>query len=183
MGNWTSKMNEVNKSIFVLDGHDGTGKTTLASLLAQKLNAIYVRPFSGDTGEKLIRLAKEEKYSETSTWGLQAIKTMHNTYPNRKLIFDRHWMTVFTLIPQDYWGQWMPLPPTLLCWADISSTLSRIASRSEKQYPQDYHQYYLNAYKELANQFNCYLLDTSHKMIEESLNEVLAWAQTVNSHK
>ena len=174
-------MNEVNKGTLVLDGHDGTGKTTLGRMLAQKLNAIYVRPFSGETGEKLIRLAKEEKFSETSNWGLRAIKTIHKTYPNKKLVFDRHWMTVFTLIPQDHWKHWMPLPPTLLCWADISSTLIRINSRSEKQYPEEYHMHYLNAYKKLANYFNCYLLDTSDRKIEDSLNEVLAWAQTVNS--
>lgn len=173
-------MNETDKSVFVLDGHDGAGKTTLARMLAQKLNAIYVRPFSGDTGEKLIRLANEEKFSETSNWGLQAIKIMHNAYPDRKLVFDRHWMTVFTLIPQDYWEQWMPLPPTILCWTDVSSTLIRTASRREKQYPEDYHRYYLNAYKKLADQFNCYLLDTSHKKIEESLNELLTWTRTVN---
>lgn len=171
-------MDKTSKDIFVLDGHDGAGKTTLATMLANKINAAYVRPFSGNIGEQLIRFAQEKKFAETSEWGMQVIQNIRDSYPNQSLVFDRHWMTVFTLVPQIYWRQWMPLPRTVLCWANISITLERLQTRSENKYSEDYHRYYLDVYKKIANQFDSYFLDTSFKNIEASLSELLVWSQT-----
>ena len=48
--------------IIVLDGHDGSGKTTLARLAAETLGGTYVKPFDGTLGDMIMWLSDERRY-------------------------------------------------------------------------------------------------------------------------
>jgi thymidylate kinase len=164
-----------NNTIITIDGHDGTGKTTLCRLLAKYLVGYYVRPFSGSTGESLLKSANEQDYVETMLIGKNAIRKVCDSYRNKTLIFDRHWMTVLSLLPESYHGNWDLFPPTILCWTDLKTTKSRIASREEEKLNDIYHNKYLEIYKKLANTYNIPIINTSNITIETSMLEIINW--------
>lgn len=163
--------------IIALDGHDGSGKTTLAKDLAEHIGGIYIRPFGGEAGEMLIGLAEQKKYEELCAFGKEKLNSICTGYQNKVLVCDRHWMTVFSLLPQEYWNDpgWLPLPPTALCYAALETTLSRLSERSEKAYDRDYHSYYLDLYLRLAQLFNAKVLRTDHYNYKDSLAQLADW--------
>lgn len=167
--------------ILALDGHDGCGKTTLARSLAQAVGAIYVRPFGGEAGVQLLKYAEEKQYDQVSRYGHQMIQNQINLYPDAVLVFDRHWMTVFSLLPETYWGapRWQPLPPTTLCLADLLTTLQRLGVRDEEKYSEEYHSYYLALYEKLANTFQANILRTDRFDIEHCLKSLTQWWKSI----
>jgi energy-coupling factor transporter ATP-binding protein EcfA2 len=68
----------------------------------------------------------------------------------RPLVFDRHWMTMFTVLPERLWEAWGELPPTILCYADIGVVADRLLQRGEDLGDMSKHQYYLRRYAELS---------------------------------
>ncbi len=160
--------------IIAFDGHDGSGKTTLSKMFAEKIDAIYVRPFSGDMGTRLLELAEKKDYDSVSKFGSDTIQNIYTRYKNETLVFDRHWMTVFSLIPEKYWDDeaWSPLPKTILCYVDLETTLSRLKNRMEEEFDRDYHNNYLTIYMKLANHFKVDVLRTDQYEISECLNKI-----------
>ena len=163
-------------SILVLDGHDGAGKTTLAIRLAEVLDGVHVRPFSGKVGEKLMWSVKHKNFSSVSLLGRKAIKNTLAIHDSRNFVFDRHWMTIFTLVPERFWEDWMPLPPTTLCWVDFDTTINRLKNRIEKKVNHNEHKFYLERYVYLARRFGCNILRTDQMSVDASLEDLVAWA-------
>lgn len=170
-------MKKKNNLVLAIDGHDGSGKTTLAQLLAEKINGIYVRPFAGAAGIQLIEHFEKKDYKRVSSFGKEMIAQHYNLYENEILVYDRHWMTVFSLLPESYWDNktWLPLPVTTLCFSDLEHTLSRLKKRTEKSYEENYHTYYLNIYMKLAKRFGTNILRTDQHGIEKCLIELTTW--------
>jgi deoxyadenosine/deoxycytidine kinase len=164
------------RKILVLDGHDGTGKTTLAKHIAEELGGIYLCPFSGTAGEIMIWSAKSGESDFVSKLSCKLVEHAIEANDAPILIFDRLWMTVFTLIPEAYWREWMPLPPTMLCWADTDTILSRLRERKEKSHDASYHLMYMQKYKMLAQQFSCPILRTDQLSIEACVERLRDWA-------
>ncbi len=173
-------MKKRNNLILAIDGHDGSGKTTLAKLLSEKINGIYIRPFAEENGIQLIKYFDAKDYKKISAFGYETIKKQEQLYQNEILVYDRHWMTVFSLLPESYWNDkiWHPLPVTMLCYCDLEHCLNRLKKRTEKSYEENYHAYYLEVYYKLANYFGARILRTDQKNIEECLTELTKWYQS-----
>lgn len=168
------------QEILVLDVHDGAGKTTLANLLAEKVSGEYVKPFNNSLGDMIAWLYKNQKYALTDTVSRLAIEKVYdeNKYDENKnvncLIFDRHWLSIFTLLPEKYFSNWGKLPKTFLCWVDVETTIQRLTERGETILENDRHEYYCSQYKKLAERFGVPLIDTNKYNIDESLEKILA---------
>lgn len=175
-----TQMKKNNNLVLAIDGHDGSGKTTLAKALAEKIGGIYVRPFEGETGIKLIEYFEKKEYKALSLFGNEMIKKQEDVYNNEILVYDRHWMTVFSLLPESYWNDkiWYPLPATTLCFADLENSLARLEKRTEKSYEQNYHIYYLELYVKLAKEFDANILRTDQYDVEECLSKLTKWYKT-----
>jgi deoxyadenosine/deoxycytidine kinase len=154
--------------VIVLDGHDAAGKTTLAARLAEELGGLHVRPFAGTAGQLMLWSARQGNFAFTSDLARQAVAytLAENTAP--VLVFDRHWMTVFSLLPESYWPAWEPLPPTVLCWANLETTLSRLAARGDVEMQLEEHLHYLSVYRDMAERFGCHILQTDQLTIAEA---------------
>lgn len=163
--------------LFVLDGHDGTGKTTLAKRLANELNFDYARPFSGNIGEFLLWLAEVEDYAFLIEYGKRVIVRTIANCTGQGVVFDRHWMTVLSLIPEEKWDIWGQIPPTTLCWVDLPTTKKRLGMRSEISEEDSVHSHYIKIYQRLASHFGCQVLDTSQITEQAALDELLYWVQ------
>ena len=86
--------------VLALDGHDGAGKTTIASALALRLGGVAVRPFAGATGGALFEAGQREDVDALIEIGGAAIETAVSTAPKGCLVvLDRAWMTVASFMP------------------------------------------------------------------------------------
>ncbi len=167
--------------MLVLDGHDGSGKTTLCKRLADELGGKYVRPYGPPFGDKLLKAAEDKDFESvirTARLALQQVLDELSVH-SQVLVFDRLWITIFTLLPNDFHSQWTFRAHTTVCWADLHTTLARIDKRKETKYSEDWHTYYISLYRELAEHYRCPLLDTGKRDEEASLKELLRWAHSV----
>jgi thymidylate kinase len=170
-------MEDKAKLVLVLDGHDGTGKTTLAKRLASELEATYLQPFHGSGGVQLIELVEQDQLVFAGRLAQRLVKGALAGAKTSTVICDRHWMTLYTLLPAHYWPEWEPLPPTVLCQAELATIRQRLAGRDEKQFGASYHRYYLEYYQKLARQYECPVLHTDQHSVKECLNWLLDWAK------
>ncbi len=163
--------------VLVLDGHDASGKTTLADRLATVLNACHLRPFAGAAGRQFTSAVDQEDFDEAARIAHNAVQDSLAAATSSIAIFDRHWMTVFSILPEAYWHSWKPLPPTTLCWADLPATLERLKHRPQLDSDDFDHPHYLSVYWKLATTFACNIVRTDKLDLEESLATVLAWSR------
>lgn len=161
----------------VIDGHDGAGKTTLAARLAEALGGRHVRPFSGTLGALQLWCGERGDTEFTTDLAKRAIEyALDQNRDARVIVFDRHWMTVCTLLPEGMWSRWQPHPPTALCTASLEVTLARLGARDEPQESIESHQHYMGLYRTMIERFGGEVIDTSGS-VEESFGKLLAWAQ------
>lgn len=146
--------------ILAFDGHDGSGKTSLALRVAELSGASYRRPFAGVRGERLFALASAGRYEEANAHAISCVRRARGS-DGARIVFDRHWMTVFTLLPQQCWDEWLPLPPTVLCWADLETTTRRLAQRERQGAGESDHERWLTTYRALSERFECEVVDTT----------------------
>ena len=160
--------------ILVLDGHDGTGKTTLAHLVANSLGGTYVKPFDGTLGDMLIWLCHEKKFALANSLAQASVEKIKSEHTGSDLlVFDRHWLSIFTLVPEELRASWLPLPETILCWADLQTSISRFSSRGDDLGDIAQHKYYIELYRSLADEFSIPLVDTGIDTTEGSLDKIL----------
>lgn len=173
------RMDKQRQRILAIDGHDGAGKTTMATLLAQATGGTYLRPFGGKTGAALLAHAAKKEYQQVADLGKAAIHQLLAANSGDMLIFDRHWMTIFTLIPASYYQDWLPIPPTTLCYAGISATLQRLATRTEETFDVAYHTGYMAQYLQLGKTYGANILRTDQYSQEVCLTKLLSWANNL----
>jgi thymidylate kinase len=155
---------------FGLDGHDGAGKTTLAVALAQRLGGTYRRPFGSDTGHRLMEAAHANDSAGVLAVGHAAIRDALDSADNYPVILDRSWLTVASLAPDDLFrNSWVLWVPTVLCWADLPTTIRRLGQRNEEPADPTWHCRYLRRYREIADEYECPLVETHIRSTESSL--------------
>jgi hypothetical protein len=168
----------VKKTILALDGHDASGKTTLAKRLAAVLGGVHVRPFAGSDGPRLLALAATDPDGVIS-FAEDSLAAAAERARADVLVFDRHWLTVCSLLPTGLWTrlQGLAATPTALCWADLPTTLARLRERGEDPQPAAEHIHYLDIYLRLASAHGCLLLRTDREPEEQSLDRLIAWSR------
>ncbi|MHA7271053.1 hypothetical protein [Arthrobacter sp. HLT1-20] len=162
------------RGVVGIDGHDGTGKTTLAKNVAERLGMSYLRPFGGSRGQELTRASESGDTAEVLRIGASALEhALQSADGTGAILLDRSWMTVASLVDDDefreHWTLWIP---TILCWADLPTTLSRLAQRDEPEESLAAHRHYIARYKALAEANGCTVVDTSHASEEDSTAEM-----------
>jgi len=161
--------------LIVFDGHDGAGKTTVARRVAEELGGRLVRPFDDEFGPIASRLQRAGDFDALNRSALQSVAKVLDANSNgRPLIFDRHWMSIFTLVPRSYYASWQPLPFTFLCWADLPTTIARIAERAEPPVDTDVHVHYCERYRELAEEYSVPVLDTTGTNAEDWVRRLVS---------
>lgn len=167
--------------IIVFDGHDATGKTTLSVLVAKQLNGTYVKPYHGSLGEMIAWLWGRERFEEASVLARLAVERVMKDNPGANLlVFDRLWLTLFSVLPQEFWNSWYPLQTTILCWSDLQTTVERLQRRGEHISDIEYHKKFIQKYKDIAEGLGIRIIDTSNCDPESALKEILETSAILN---
>ncbi|MCK9495591.1 MAG: hypothetical protein M0R75_08855 [Dehalococcoidia bacterium] len=167
--------------ILVIDGHDGAGKTSIAQRLDPEYGR-YVKPFGGTLGDHIAWLAgkartSDERWAEVDATARAAVESVLEQHADaERLIFDRHWLSMFTLLPEAYRLAWYPVPHTVLCWTSLDVTLHRLDRRGEALGDVAAHRHYIEAYADLAARYRVPVVDTSELTPEEATAEVVRLA-------
>jgi len=161
----------------VIDGHDFSGKKELVHDIKMNTNnSIVINPFKNNIGELFLWLYNNKQYDLANEVSLNAV-CKEDIYEdeNGLIILNRHWATVFSILPKEYWSIWFPLPNTIICWASTQKTLERMEMHGNKELFVGYTEYYCGVYKKIAQEFNCKLIDTTVLSRDEVLQEALQY--------
>ena len=174
--------------VFGLDGHDGTGKTTLALALADRFGANYQRPFEGRMGAALLKAGDRQDFEEILGIGKEGILSAIERGRGHDItILDRSWMTVASLVGEAnfaaFFRRWNYWIPTVLCWTDLEVTLERLSFREEPREAIEKHRYYLHVYRILAQHVGCPIIRTDLNPKEECLTILAAWFETLTTEQ
>jgi Thymidylate kinase len=160
-------------AVFVLDGHDGAGKTTLAELLAERTGARMIRPFDGKLGKLIAWAWGRGEFELADTIARAAVrKELALNEDASALVFDRHWLSLYSVLPRSFHAAWRPLPPSVLCWSDVETTCRRLAERGEPIGDVRTHEHYCAVYRELAAEHGVPVVDTSRLDVEQAYEAV-----------
>jgi thymidylate kinase len=162
-----------NDRIFVVfDGHDGAGKSTLARLTAELIDGTVVKPFGDLLGDHIAWLWGNEKFQEADWLARSSIERVLSTAAEGPLVFDRHWATMYSVLPSQYWENWHPLPRTIVCHTTPEATRARLAERGEDPLEYEHHVHYQEIYRRLGQNNGALVLDTTHATADESMKAV-----------
>ena len=162
--------------IIAIDGHDGSGKTTISKLLAETIKGKYIKPFSNDIGDLITWSAKNDKIPFLEELAFNAIEYTIATNPDERiLIFDRHWLSIATLLPENKILQSYLKPVTILCWANIETTTERLFIRNDNKDDVWDNQKFCDLYYKLGSENNALIIDTSDSPNPEDIvNNIIA---------
>jgi len=166
--------------ILVLDGHDAAGKSTLVGLLSDRLGAQVVKPFAGPLGDLIAWLWGDGRFEEADMVARLAVERANQV--SARAVFDRHWLSLFTVLPERMWERWLPLPPTVLCWADVETTCRRLEIRGEPVGDRAAHEYYVDRYRVLAERLGVPIVDTAASSEEDCVEEILGLWPNLGYH-
>lgn len=165
------------QQLLAIDGHDGSGKTTLAKLVAKELGGQYVHPFYGQLGDYISWTFRTKRFELTDLVSRSALEhAIEQNSDEQLLVFDRHWMSMFTVLPEEYHNNWMPLPATVLCWTDLQTTILRLVERGEDPSGEK-HEFYINAYKGMAIKYEVPIINTTNMSLNDSKKMICEFAR------
>src|SRR5438270_862702 len=91
----------------VVDGHDGSGKTSIARSVAARLGFAYVKPYDGNLGDFIAWAWGTTQFDLADAVARAAVSRELALIDGAEgAVFDRHWLTMFTVLPEKYWANW-----------------------------------------------------------------------------
>jgi broad-specificity NMP kinase len=162
----------------VFDGHDGCGKSTLAAAAAARLGCVVVKPFADTLGDHIAWLWRNRRFAEADHLARSSVERILDRYHGVRLVFDRHWATMFSVLPAEYRPGWGQLPPTVICRADTTTVMDRLRQRGEPEGDRAQHDHYDRVYVDLATlAHGALVLDTTRTPIAECIAKVSEFVQ------
>lgn len=170
-----------NEQIVVIDGHDGCGKSTLAREVARTIGGTVMKPFGDMLGDHIAWLWQHERFDEADALARASIERVLQQNQGA-LVFDRHWATMFTVLPERLWARWGELPRTVLCTADLDVVVSRLLERGEEIGDLAEHAHYLACYSDVITRCDQhFVIDTGKSSVTECLDSICDFLQLAPS--
>lgn len=160
--------------IIAIDGHDASGKSTISALVARDQGGVVARAFPDALGGMIAWLAERGEFARANELAhLGVKKAVSDNFGARLLVFDRHWLTIFTLLPEAFWQSWLPRPRTVLCWTNSIVTKQRLEARGEVTADVASYDRSIAQFRRIAEALDVPLVDTSYSSPEAAATAVM----------
>ena len=141
-------------------------------MCAESVGGIVVKPFGDTLGDHIAWLWSTGRFEEADWLARSSVERIRSQSQTRPLVFDRHWATMFSVLPQEYWAAWLPLPKTVVCHASPEVTMERLVARGESPLTHEHHDHFDSVYRSLGESRGALVLDTSINSPDESFSSV-----------
>jgi len=154
--------------VYCVDGHDGSGKTSIATAAAEAMGVKYVHFYKNYR----IKYSIDPLSIPVKKFITLTKNALENSLQqNHDMVLDRGLIVPLSVLPKENWdefGEYFDKIPTVLCYSDVPTTVARLRSREV-----DESGWYDNAKwsrinTEIAKHFGVPIIDTS---AEPSLNK------------
>lgn len=147
--------------IFMLEGYDGSGKTSVAKEIAKLIGARYVHFFSdydvyysieplSVTDDELIDMTK---------------KALDEALASKEdIVLDRGLITPISALPEERWDEfkdYFEKIPVVMCYATVEDTIDRLKQREGDESKWYDNEYWIDINLKLAKKFNIPIVNTS----------------------
>jgi thymidylate kinase len=162
--------------IVAFDGHDASGKTTLARAVAEALNARYTRPYDRTVGDLIVRLWRQGRTQLLAEVARAALDWFEEaTGDGETAVCDRHAVSVLALLPHESHAGFTLPEHSFVCWADLETTLARERARGADFTNAEVEEQLrlLTRYADVALRYHLPAIVTTGTTVEEEVRQVL----------
>ncbi len=162
--------------IFMLEGYDGSGKTSVAKEIARRLGIRYCHFFS-EYGIQYdiepLSVTEDELINMTKKALDKALKCTEDT------VFDRGVITPISALPEERWDEfeiYFEQIPLVMCYANLEDTISRLKARHGDESTWYDNEYWMDINLKIAKKFNIPIVNTSTSgSIEKSVEYTMKY--------
>ena len=147
--------------IYMIEGYDGSGKTSVAKKIAKIIGARYVHFFS-EYGVKYsiepLSVSDDELIEMTKRALDKALADAED------IVLDRGLITPISALPEERWDEfkeYFEKIPIVMCYATLEDTIERLKQRDEDESEWYDNKYWININLKIAEKFNIPIVNTS----------------------
>lgn len=145
----------------MIEGYDGSGKTSVAKKIAKNIGARYVHFFS-EYGVKYsiepLSVTDDELIDMTK-------KALDKALADEEdIVLDRGLITPISALPEERWDEfkeYFEKIPIVMCYATVEDTIDRLKQRDEDESTWYDNEYWIGINLKLAKKFNIPIVNTS----------------------
>ncbi len=147
--------------IYMIEGYDGSGKTSIAKKIAELIGAKYVHFFSEygvNYDIEPLSVTDEELIFMTKKALDQAL------LEEQDIVLDRGLITPISALPEERWDEFQEYfekIPVVLCYATLEDTIERLKLRDEDESEWYDNSYWIDINLKIANKFHIPIVNTS----------------------
>lgn len=145
----------------MIEGYDGSGKSSIAKKIAKKLNARYVHFFSEygvNYDIEPLSISEEELIKMTKNALDKALSSEED------IVLDRGLITPISALSEDKWdlfNEYFEKIPVVMCYANLEDTLYRLSLRDTDESHWYDNEYWMDLNLKIASKFNVPIVNTS----------------------
>ena len=147
--------------IYMIEGYDGSGKTTVGKNIAKIIGAKYVHFFSEyDVNYSIEPLSvSEDELVEMTKNALDKALA-----EEQDIVLDRGLITPISALPEDRWDEfkdYFEKIPIVMCYSTVEDTIERLKHREEDESEWYDNKYWIDINLKIAKKFNIPIVNTS----------------------
>lgn len=147
--------------VYMIEGYDGSGKSSVAKKIAKKIGAKYVHFFS-EYGVSYdiepLSVTDDELVNMTKNALDKALEDPED------IVLDRGLITPISALPEDRWDEFQEYfdkIPVVMCYATVEDTIERLKTRETDESEWYDNEYWIDINLKLAEKFNIPIVNTS----------------------
>ena len=160
----------------MVEGYDGSGKTSVSKIIANKIGAKYVHFFSEyDVNYSIepLSVTDDELVDMTK-------KALDKALADEQdIVLDRGLITPISALPEERWDEfkeYFDKIPVVLCYANLEDTIYRLKIREEDESNWYNNEYWIDINLQIAKKFNIPIVNTSKSgSVENSVKYVMEY--------